>query len=72
MTPRMKTTYRESVLPAMLKEGDYGNVMRIPKIEKIVVNTCLKEAITSPKLWMQLRKSAIITGQSGNLSGIAR
>ena len=68
MTPRMKTTYRESVLPAMLKEGDYGNVMRIPKIEKIVVNTCLKEAITSPKLLdVAAQELAIITGQKAEI-----
>lgn len=68
MTPRMKDQYRESVLPAMLKEGDYGNVMRIPRIEKIVVNTCMKEAITSPKvLDAAAAELAIITGQKAQI-----
>jgi large subunit ribosomal protein L5 len=68
MTPRMKDQYRDSVLPAMLKEGDYGNVMRIPKIEKIVVNTSMKEAITSPKvLDAAAAELAIITGQKAQI-----
>jgi large subunit ribosomal protein L5 len=68
MTPRMKDQYRESVLPAMLKEGTYGNVMRVPKIEKIVVNTCMKEAITSPKvLDAAAAELAIITGQKAQI-----
>lgn len=68
MTPRMKDQYRDSVLPAMLKEGEYGNVMRIPKIEKIVVNTSMKEAITSPKvLDAAAAELAIITGQKAQI-----
>ena len=68
MTPRMKEQYRNDVVPTMLKEGDYGNVMRIPKIEKIVVNTCLKEAITSPKvLDAAAQELAVITGQKAQL-----
>ena len=68
MTPRMKTKYREDVRPTMLKEGDYGNVMRIPQIEKIVVNTCIKEAITSPKLLdAAAAELAIITGQKAEI-----
>ncbi len=68
MTPRMKEQYRNDVVPTMLKEGDYGNVMRIPKIEKIVVNTCLKEAITSPKvLDAAAQELAVITGQTAQI-----
>jgi large subunit ribosomal protein L5 len=68
MTPRMKDQYRDTVLPAMLKEGDYGNVMRIPRIEKIVVNTSMKEAITSPKvLDVAAGELAIITGQKAQI-----
>jgi large subunit ribosomal protein L5 len=68
MTPRLKDQYRDSVLPAMLKEGDYGNVMRIPKIEKIVVNTSMKEAITSPKvLDAAAAELATITGQKAQI-----
>jgi large subunit ribosomal protein L5 len=68
MTPRLKDEFRANVLPAMLKEGDYGNVMRIPRIEKIVVNTCMKEAITSPKvLDAAAAELGIITGQKAQI-----
>jgi len=33
-----------------MSEFEYGNVMQIPHLEKIVVNTCLKEAIQNTKL----------------------
>ena len=50
MQPRLKTQYNEVVLPHLRKEFDYGNVMEVPKLEKIVLNTCLKEAITNMKI----------------------
>ncbi len=37
-TPRLKDQYQNSVLPALMKEFNYSNVMQAPKIEKIVVN----------------------------------
>lgn len=64
MTPRIKLKYREDAVPALLKEFEYPNVMMVPRLEKIVVNTCIKEAITNAKL---LDKAAseisLITGQ---------
>jgi large subunit ribosomal protein L5 len=50
MQPRLKTQYNEVVLPQLRKDFDYGNVMEVPKLEKIVLNTCLKEAITNMKI----------------------
>ena len=50
MQPRMQTKYREVVLPQLQKEFDYGNVMQVPTLQKIVVNTCLKDAITNQKI----------------------
>lgn len=50
MQPRLKTQYREVILPQLRKEFNYGNVMEVPKLEKIVLNTCLKEAITNMKI----------------------
>jgi large subunit ribosomal protein L5 len=64
MTPRIKLKYREEAVPALLKEFEYPNVMMVPRLEKVVVNTCIKEAITNAKL---LDKAAseisLITGQ---------
>ena len=64
MQPRLKTQYKEVVLPHLQKEFDYGNVMEVPKLEKIVVNTCLKEAITNMKILdSAAAEIGLITGQ---------
>lgn len=64
MQPRLKTQYRETVLPQLHKEFGYGNVMEVPRLEKIVVNTCLKEAITNMKvLDAAAEEIGLITGQ---------
>ena len=41
MQPRLKTQYKDVVLPQLQKDFSYGNIMEVPKLEKIVVNTCL-------------------------------
>lgn len=64
MQPRLKTQYKEVVLPQLQKEFDYGNVMEVPKLEKIVLNTCLKEAITNMKILdSAAAEIGLITGQ---------
>ncbi|MEC8193095.1 MAG: 50S ribosomal protein L5 [Myxococcota bacterium] len=64
MQPRLKTQYKEVVLPQLQKDFSYGNVMMVPKLEKIVVNTCLKEAITNMKiLESAAAELGLITGQ---------
>ena len=50
MTPRVKNIYTTQAVPSLIKEFQYANVMQVPRLEKIVVNTCLKEAITNSKL----------------------
>ena len=42
--PQLLREYRERVLPALLKEFDYANVMEVPRIEKVVVNIGIGEA----------------------------
>ena len=63
MQPRMQTKYREVVLPQLQKEFEYGNVMQVPALEKIVVNTCLKDAITNQKILDVVAEIGLITGQ---------
>lgn len=46
---RMKEKYQKEVLPALQKQFNYSNVMAIPKIEKVVINVGLGEAIANPK-----------------------
>ena len=64
MTPRMKELYRQEVVPALMKEFGYRNVMEVPRLEKVVVNIGLGEALQNPKaLDSAAGDVAAITGQ---------
>lgn len=47
---RLKQRYTDEVVPALLKEFGYTNVMAIPKITKVVVNMGLGEATQNAKI----------------------
>jgi large subunit ribosomal protein L5 len=62
--PRLKTSYREKVIPAMMQEFGYSNLMEVPRLTKIVVNVGVGEALTDAKaLDHTVQDLAIITGQ---------
>ncbi|HLC18528.1 MAG TPA: 50S ribosomal protein L5 [Thermodesulfobacteriota bacterium] len=64
MTPRLKETYRNEVVPALTKEFNYPNSMRVPRLEKIVVNMGLGEAVSDIKVIDAATKDlTAITGQ---------
>lgn len=64
MTPRLKEKYKKDIIPAMMKEFSYKNIMQAPKIQKVVLNVGLGEAITNIKLLDAAQKElAMITGQ---------
>jgi large subunit ribosomal protein L5 len=64
VTPRLKETYRQEVVPALMKEFSYRNVMEVPRLEKVVVNIGLGEALQNPKaLDSAAGDVAAITGQ---------
>lgn len=46
---RLREVYAESVMGAMMQKFGYKNVMEVPKLEKIVVNMGLGEAVQNPK-----------------------
>lgn len=46
---RLKEYYTKEVAPAMMKKFGYTSVMQIPKIEKIVVNMGVSDAVGNPK-----------------------
>ena len=41
MTPRLKTTYKESVIPKRMESRNYKNRMQVPGLKKIVLNLCV-------------------------------
>jgi large subunit ribosomal protein L5 len=62
--PRLKARYRNEVLPALQRELGMSNPMRVPRLEKIVVNTGVGEAIRDAKLLDAVQEDlATITGQ---------
>lgn len=64
MDSRLNTLYKEEVLPALMKEFGYKNVMQAPKLEKIVVNIGLGEAKDNVKLLESaVEELRAITGQ---------
>jgi large subunit ribosomal protein L5 len=62
--PRLKQRYLDEVAAALRTQLDLGNVMQIPRLEKIVLNIGLGEAITDSKaLDGAISDLAAITGQ---------
>ena len=49
-SPRLRDTYREQVIPALMKEFCYGNLMQVPRLDRIVLNVGMGEAIQNVKL----------------------
>jgi large subunit ribosomal protein L5 len=64
MMPRLRERYMNDILPALRREFEYGNVMQVPRLHKLVVNIGLGEAIRDGKaLDAAVRDVAQITGQ---------
>jgi len=62
--PRMLTMYRDTVMPQLTKEFDYANVMRVPRVAKVVVNIGIGEAKDNDKaLDAAVGDVTTITGQ---------
>lgn len=62
--PRMKQRYREVVRPRMREAFNYTNEMQIPKLEKIVINMGVGEAVQdSKKLKSAIEALTAISGQ---------
>jgi large subunit ribosomal protein L5 len=61
---RLKDYYVKKVVPALIKEFNYKNPMQVPKMEKIVINMGLGEAIQNVKIIDgAVQELAAITGQ---------
>lgn len=56
--------YNTEIIPTLMEEYSYGNPMRVPKLEKIVVNMGLGEAVQTPKIIeAAVEELRTITGQ---------
>ena len=62
--PRMLDLFRNEIVPSMMREFGFTNPMEVPRIQKIVVNIGLGEALTNGRaMESATRDLATITGQ---------
>jgi large subunit ribosomal protein L5 len=62
--PRLRDLYRNEVVPRMMKEFSYANPMQVPRVERVVLNVGMGEAIQNVKLLdSAVAELALITGQ---------
>jgi large subunit ribosomal protein L5 len=61
---RLKERYKNEIIPTLMKEFQYGNVMQVPRLDKVVINMGVGTAVQDPKtLDGAVRDLSIITGQ---------
>ena len=69
VTPRLKTMYKEEILPELEKEFHHDNPMQIPRIEKVVVSMGVGAAVRDSKLIEgAVRDLTAITGQKPKIT----
>ena len=61
---RLKDKYKNEVVPKLMKDFSYGNIMEVPKLKSIVLNVGMGEAIQDVKpLQAAAKELAVISGQ---------
>ncbi|MFQ5770746.1 MAG: 50S ribosomal protein L5 [bacterium] len=62
--PRLIDEYKKNIVPKLMKRFGYKNIMEVPKLEKIVVNMGVGEAVQDSKLLERsIEDLSTITGQ---------
>ena len=62
--PRLRDRYEQQAIPALMKEFGYKNVMQVPKLERVVLNVGMGEAVQNVKLLESaVTELGLITGQ---------
>jgi large subunit ribosomal protein L5 len=68
VTARLKEQYQSAIVAEMMEEFGYANVMEVPKLEKIVVNMGVGDAIGEPRAMDEaMEELSTITGQRGSI-----
>ena len=61
---KFREIYQEKAVPALMKRFNYKNIMEVPKLDKIVINMGLGEAIQNIKILdSAVQELALISGQ---------
>jgi large subunit ribosomal protein L5 len=64
MAPRLKERYEAEIAPELMKQFSYGNVMQVPRVQKVTVNIGLGEARDNARaVESATAEVATITGQ---------
>lgn len=64
MTARLNEKYNSEITPGLMKKFNYQSVMQVPRVEKIVINIGVGDAVQNPKvLDSAVEDLEIITGQ---------
>jgi len=50
MTARLNEKYNSEIIPALMKKFNYKSVMQVPRVEKVVINMGLGEAVQNSKI----------------------
>ncbi|PZO07714.1 MAG: 50S ribosomal protein L5 [Lysobacteraceae bacterium] len=50
MTTRLETIYKETVVPALMEQFGYDNIMQVPRVSKITLNMGVGEAVGNKKI----------------------
>ncbi len=62
--PRLRERYEQEIIPALMQEFKFDNVMRVPRVRKVVLNIGLGEATQNAKALESAEKDlATISGQ---------
>ncbi|MGB3051906.1 MAG: 50S ribosomal protein L5 [Polyangiales bacterium] len=48
--PRLRKKYKEEIIPQLMKDFSFQNVMQVPKLERVVINMGLGEAVQNAKV----------------------
>lgn len=64
MAARLKERYQSEIVPAMMKAFNYDSIMQVPKVDKVIINMGVGEAVQNPKvLDSAVNDLAAISGQ---------
>src|SRR5437762_2609353 len=61
---QLREKFQKELVPSLLKQLGYKNVMQVPRLQKIVINAGINEAVRNPKvLTNAVEEITAITGQ---------
>ncbi|MBN21675.1 MAG: 50S ribosomal protein L5 [Bdellovibrionaceae bacterium] len=62
--PRLETKYKAEIFSSLQKQFDIKNAMNVPRLEKIVINCTMKDAVANPKILDSVMESVmLVSGQ---------